>query len=97
MGLGILPWALVMAWVITFLLTTVPGRPPRMFILDPLAMLGLMMATFAGALVVAGIGTLWSLSLTRRHAELRSRTVTVYRTVVVLVLAVPLLWSVVGR
>jgi hypothetical protein len=47
MGLGIAPWVFTLGWVAAILLSSVPGHPPRIFMLDPIAMIGVMMMTFA--------------------------------------------------
>lgn len=89
MTFGVLPWLLVLAWVMAFFLTTVPGRPPRVFIIDPLGMIGLMMMSFLFALCVAGAGLIWSWLLTRAGADAASRTTLACRWLVVLALLGP--------
>jgi fatty acid desaturase len=94
MVVGIVPWILYLGWVAAILTSGRPGSP-AFFMLDPIAMIGLMMMTFAGATMVAGVSACWSVSLTRRHAELRSRTDGILKIVVALALGVPLLWAIV--
>ena len=53
MSAGILPLALYIAWAAAFLLTTVPGQPPAIPIIDPIGMLGLGMVVY---LTVTGRG-----------------------------------------
>ncbi|WP_449406335.1 hypothetical protein [Massilia phosphatilytica] len=89
MGAGILPLALYIAWVTAFLLTTVPGQPPRVPIIDPIGMVGLGMFAYLGALVVAGLGMVWSWLLVHAHPAQGTRWTLVLRAIVVLVLALP--------
>ncbi len=89
MGAGILPLALYIAWVAAFLLTTVPGRPPRVPIIDPIGMVGLGMFVYLGSLVVAGLGIIWWWLLARAYPERRARRSLVLPIIVVLVLMLP--------
>lgn len=93
MGAGILPLALYIVWVAAFLITTVPGQPPRIPIIDPLGMVGLGMVVYLGALVVAGLGIAWSWLLVRAYPERRTRWALALRAIVVLVLAAPFVFS----
>jgi membrane protein DedA with SNARE-associated domain len=93
MGLGISPFAAYLAWVMVFFATFVPGRRPVMPILDPVGMVGLAMATYAGALGVAGPAAWWSWSLARAVPALRSRPALVFQCLVALLLACPFIWS----
>jgi hypothetical protein len=97
MELGILPWVLTLVWVAATLLLNVRGRPPRIFMLDPIAMVGVMMVTFAIAVIVAGLSTLWSLLLTIHHEHLRSRKIVILRIIVAMALGLPLLLAVASR
>jgi hypothetical protein len=83
---GILPLSLYIAWVAAFLLTTVPGQPPRVPIIDPIGMVGLGLFVHVGSLVVAGLGVTWSWLLVRAYPERRTRRGLVLRAIVVLVL-----------
>jgi asparagine N-glycosylation enzyme membrane subunit Stt3 len=76
-----------------FFLTTVPGQPPKVPIIDPLGMIGLLMMSFIFTLVMAGIGALWSWSLTTRNAEIRSLSALTFRLVTAFVLIAPFLLS----
>ena len=89
MGAGILPLALYIAWVAAFLLTTVPGQPPVVPIIDPIGMVGLGMFVYLGSLVVAGLGVAWSWLLANAYPERRTRSTMILRAIVVLVLALP--------
>ena len=93
MSAGILPLALYIAWAAAFLLTTVPGQPPAIPIIDPIGMPGLGMVVYLGALVVAGLGMVWSWLLARAYPERRMRGALVLRAFVVLVLATPFAFS----
>jgi hypothetical protein len=89
MGAGILPLALYIAWVAAFLITTVPGQPPRVPIIDPIGMVGLGLFVYVGSLVVAGLGVTWSWLLARAYPERRTRRGLVLRAIVLLVLVTP--------
>lgn len=92
-ALGVLPLALVLCWSVAFLLTTVPGQSPTVPIIDPIGMIGLLITSFLITLVVAGLATCWSWSLTTRHAEIRSWASLTFRLVTALVLIAPFLLS----
>lgn len=96
MGAGVLPLALYIVWVAAFLITTVPGQPPSIPIIDPLGMVGLGMAVYLGALVVAGLGMAWSWLLVRAYPERDTRWVLTLRALVMLVLAAPFIFSFLG-
>ncbi|MCS0630828.1 hypothetical protein NX786_15945 [Telluria mixta] len=89
MGAGILPLALYIAWVAAFLITTVPGQPPRIPIIDPIGMIGLGMFVYLGSSIVAGLGIVWSWLLARAYPERRTRWALALRAIVVLVLVLP--------
>jgi hypothetical protein len=89
MGAGILPLALYVAWVEAFLLTTVPGQPPRIPIIDPIGMIGLGMVVYPGSLVVAGLGIVWWWLLARAYPERRTRRSLALPIIVALVLVLP--------
>jgi hypothetical protein len=89
MGGGILPLALYIAWVATFLITTVPGQPPRVPIIDPIGMVGLGMVVYLGSFIVAGLGIVWSWLLARAYPERRTRRALVLPVIVILVLVLP--------
>jgi hypothetical protein len=93
MGAGILPLALYIAWVAAFLITTVPGQPPRIPIIDPIGMIGLGMFVYLGSFVVAGLGIVWSWLLARAYPERRTRRALALRAIVVLVLVLPFAFS----
>lgn len=93
MVLGITPWVIAVIWSAAFLLTSSPGQPPVIPVMDPLSMIGLLITTFAIGVVVAGLSALWSFSLTARHAELRSRKVFLFRVAVAASLFAPQLLS----
>lgn len=58
---------------------------------DAFLMMAVFLLTYAMALVVAGPGALWSRRLVRRHADLRSRTATLLKWLVVVALGLPVL------
>jgi Kef-type K+ transport system membrane component KefB len=91
MTVGVLPWLLMVAWLIAFFLLTPRGGPPGIPIIDPIGMIGLTMTAFVFSLCVAGLGAFWSWRLVRAYAEMRSRTMAVIRAVVLLLLVAPLL------
>jgi len=94
MVLGIIPWLTMVAWITATLLLNVHGQPPRVPMLDPLAMIGLTIMCLAVAAPVSGFSTLWSFSLTRYHPELHSKKLLILRSIVILALAAPLLYAV---
>jgi hypothetical protein len=94
MVVGILPLSLYIAWVAAFLLTTVPGQPPRVPIIDPIGMVGLGLFVYAGSLVAAGLGVVWSWLLARAYPERRTRPGLVLRAIVALVLVTPFTFNV---
>lgn len=89
---GVTPWIAMVGWTIAILLLNVHGESPRVFMLDPIGMIGLMIVAYVCSLVFAGIGFWWSLSLTRMYPELWSRKVTALRATVGLAIGLPLLW-----
>lgn len=89
MIVGITPWAIVFVWIFAILFLNVRGRPPSVFMLDPIAMIGLTIITYAYAAMVAGLGTLWSFLLTRSNPELESTDFTELRRAVMLALMAP--------
>lgn len=91
MGVGLAPWVAVLSWVISILLLNRRGEPPVIFMLDPIGMIGFMMTVYVFALVIAGIGLWWSLSLTRIHRELLSKIVVTLRIAVGVFVGIPLL------
>ena len=90
MGLGLLPFVFVVVWSALFMLTTVPGHMPVVPLLDPLAMIGLLMVTFFFACGVAGAGALWSWALVLRRREINTRKARALRLITVLVIVLPL-------
>lgn len=90
-GIGVAPLALVLCWTIAFFLTAVPGQPPKIPIIDPIGMIGLLIVSFLITLVMAGTAACWSWSLTSTHAEIRSRTALSFRLVTAAVLIAPFL------
>ncbi|KQY05829.1 hypothetical protein ASD28_07090 [Massilia sp. Root133] len=89
MGAGILPLALYIAWVAAFLITTVPGQPPRVPIIDPIGMVGLGMVVYFGSFIAAGLGIVWSWLLARAYPERRTLRALVLPVIVILVLVLP--------
>jgi hypothetical protein len=90
-GIGVLPLALILGWTMAFFLTAVPGQPPKVPIIDPLGMIGLLIMSFLITLVMAGIAACWSWSLTTRHVDIRSSAALAFRLVTALVLSAPFL------
>lgn len=87
MVLGISPWVLDLGWVASIVYLS--GPAPRIFMLDPIAMIGVLIATFAIGVIVAGLGMLWSFSLTASYPELLSQKITSWRIAVAAVLIAP--------
>lgn len=94
MGLGIAPLVLYLAWAAPIFRSSDSGQQPTIFMLDPIAMIGLLVMTFTVAVLMAGSSALWSRSLTARHVEMRSRSATLMRIGVVLALCAPLLLAI---
>lgn len=92
-AIGVLPLALVLCWTIAFFMTTVAGQAPKIPIIDPIGMIGLLMMSFIITLVMAGISALWSWSLTYRNDEIRSSSALALRIITALVLIAPFLLS----
>jgi hypothetical protein len=93
---GVLPWIAVLGWVSAILLVIERGRPARIFMLDPIGMIGLIMMVFIYSLLLSGIGVSWSFSLTQQYPELCSKTTTALRAMVGLTLGIPLLCTCFG-
>jgi hypothetical protein len=91
---GLLPWTLNIGWVAAVFLSRGPDHRPGVFMLDPISMIVILLATFAFAVVVAGASVLWSWSLTARHRELRSGRAAWFRLAVALALSVPIVCSI---
>jgi len=90
---GATPWIAVLGWVIAILLLNIHGRPPRIFMLDPIGMIGVMIVVYMCALLFAGIGVWWSFFLTQKHPELWTKKVAALRATVGLTIGIPLLWT----
>lgn len=91
MGFGVLPLGLVVAWISAFFLTSVPGQAPRIAIIDPIGMVGLLLVSFIITCLVAGGSAIWSWVLVIKHKDIRSRRALVLRLVTALVIASPFL------
>lgn len=92
MVVGILPLVMVLGWIAVALYNP-PRHDSGFFMLDPIAMIGVLMMTYAFAVIVGGLGLFQSFSVTRQHHELRSKTVGMLQAAVILALAAPLLWN----
>jgi hypothetical protein len=89
MTVGVLPWLLTLAWVAVFFMTALPGRAPKVPILDPLGMIGFIGMSFLFGLCVAGLGACWSWTLTREDEAPGTRRSRVFRSAVLLALLAP--------
>ncbi len=89
MTVGVLPFGLIAGWSITFLLTSTPGQPPAVPIIDPFVMISLLLTTYMFMCAVAGSGALWSWFTTARNPPLRSRTAMIMRLATALLIAAP--------
>lgn len=96
MMVGTVPWIAMLAWVVTILVFNKHGRPPAVFMLDPIGMVGLMLAVYTFALVFAGTGACWSFLITRRYPELGTKEVASLRATIGVVVGVPLLCIILG-
>lgn len=90
MVVGGMSWTAMMGWVVAILLLNVPGKPPRVFMLDPIGMVGFMMTVYVCSLVLTGTGFGWSVALTRKYPELWSRMVVAPRGMVGVAMGLPL-------
>ena len=91
MILGIAPWVIILVWVAAIFLLNMHGRPPRVFMLDPIGMIGIMILAFTIAAICGGLSTIWSLSLTRYNPELCSKRFLFFRGAVILAIVGPAL------
>lgn len=55
-------------------------------------MIGVLLVTYACALIVSGGSALWATVVARRHTGLRTRASTIVRSGACIVLLAPLLW-----
>ncbi len=92
MAVGGTPWIAMMGWVIAIFLLNVPGESPRVFMLDPIGMVGLMITVYVSSIVLTGIGFWWSVAITQKYPNLCSSVVTALRVIVGVVMGLPLLW-----
>ena len=92
MVVGGTSWIAMLGWVIAIFLLNKPGESPLVFMLDPIGMVGLMIAVYVCSIVLTGIGFLWSVALTRKYPNLCSSVVTALRAMVGVVMGLPLLW-----
>src|SRR5450830_21007 len=92
-AVGMLPFGLVVSWTALFFVSTTPGKPPAIPILDPIGMIGLGIMTLLCMLAVAGPQLWWGWKLTSYYTELRSRTALVLRFTAALLLLSPYLLS----
>lgn len=92
MVVGRASWIAIMGWVIAILTLNTPGESPRVVMLDPISMVGLMIAVYVSTVVLSGVGLLWSGALTRKYPNLCSNAVTALRAMIGLVMGVPALW-----
>jgi hypothetical protein len=90
---AVLPWLAMVGWIIAILTLNVRGEPPRVAMLDPIGMIGLGIAVYLCSLLVAGAACCWSLVLTHRHPELRSKKKNMLRAGIVTAFLLPLLNS----
>lgn len=95
MAIGSMPLAFTVCWSILFFLTTERGAPPRVPILDPIGMIGLLTTCFLVALLLGGAGLAWSWLVTWAWPEQRPATIR-FRMFTALALASPLLLSAVA-
>lgn len=91
MIMGALPFMLALGWTIAFFVTVVPGEPPTVPILDPIAMIGVLMTSYAIAFVCGVPSAIWSWALTRRNAEIRSGFSKAVRIFIALILVSPII------
>jgi len=95
---GVTPWIAMIVWVMAILFLNVHGKSPRVFMLDPIAMIGLMIVIFVLALLFSGTGFFWSRSLAQRHADLRAGAVVLtLRIIVGVTIGLPLLLIICSR
>jgi hypothetical protein len=92
MVVGGTSWIAMMGWVIAIFILNTPGESPRVVMLDPIGMVGLMIAVYVSTIVLSGIGFLWSVALTRKYPNLCSSVVTALRAMIGVVMGLPLLW-----
>lgn len=93
MLIGILPLALGVAWVAA-VIASAHRFKGQMGGSDAFLMIAVLLMSYLFALLVAGAGALWSISITKRDAGLRSTPAVILRAVVALALGAPLLWYV---
>ena len=86
---GALPFTLVLAWTIAFFVTFVPGELPGVPSPDPIAMIGVLLTSYAIAFALGVPSAIWSWALTYRNAEMQSAFSRCVRIFVALVLIAP--------
>lgn len=82
----------MMGWVIAIFTLNTPGESPLVVMLDPFAMVGLIIVVYVSTIVLSGIGCLWSVVLTRKYPNLCSSIVTALRAMIGVVMGLPVLW-----
>jgi hypothetical protein len=88
---GATPFLAMVGWTIAILSLNVRGQPPRIFMLDPIGMIGLIIVAYACSLLFAGIGMWWSFAVSRSHPQILSTKIKCLRILVGLTLGSPLL------
>ena len=91
MIVGIVPLILGISWIVT-IISYAQHHRGEMGGSDALLMIAVLFVTYTFAAVVGGASALWSMSIVRRNAGLHSKSATVIRAVVGLMLGLPLLW-----
>lgn len=92
---GALPFLLAVGWTIAFFVTAVPGEPPQVPILDPIAMVGILLTSYSIAFVLGVPGAIWSWTLTNRNAEIRSAFSKAVRIFIALILIAPIVLNII--
>jgi hypothetical protein len=88
---GLAPLLLGVYWIAT-VINYAQHHKGQMGGSDAFLMMGVLFITYAFAFVVSGSSALWSISVVRRHAELRTMPATAIKSLVGIALLAPWLW-----
>lgn len=91
MLVGIVPLILGIGWILAVISYAQQHRG-EMGGSDAFLIIAVLIATYAFALVVSGPSALWSVFIVRRNAGLRTKSATIIKAAVCVVLIAPLLW-----
>jgi hypothetical protein len=93
MLVGILPLVLGVSWILA-VIAYAQQHKGQMGGSDAFLMIGVLIVTYAFALLLGGGSSIWSAVVARRNAGIRATASKIFRISVWLILAAPLVWYV---